>query len=375
MAVPSVITDLNVTAASNSPAGTDPIGSSLDDFLRAAFSIVRREQAQGAAIASAATTSIGGNSDGNYLHITGTTTITSLGTIAAGVSRTVVFDGSLTLTHNSTSLILPGAANIVTAAGDIAEFVSEGSGNWRCVKYVGGATASGVVGSTRNLRMAVTTTGATATVTADEIIIESSLGGSQYRLANFSKPINLATTGAGGMDTGTAPVSGYVAIYAILNPATATSALLAVNATSAAAPSVYAGANMPSGYIASGLLTVVPTNASSQFPILDVYDRHVDVSPVAVVNGGTATSYTSIPISSAVPKNAVAWSGLVGAAATSNTTTVSPRGTLVGQIIVYTTSGGQVQVPISMKIAVAQTLYYYGASGNLANITISGYDI
>lgn len=135
MSVPSVITDLSVIAASNSPAGSDSIGTSLDDYLRSVQAIIKREQAQGAAIASSATTAIGGNTDGNYLHITGTTTITSFGTVAAGISRTVVFDGALTLTH-SASLILPGGSNITTAAGDAAEFVSEGSGVWRCVGYL-----------------------------------------------------------------------------------------------------------------------------------------------------------------------------------------------------------------------------------------------
>ena len=47
----------------------------------------------------------------------------------------LVFDGILTLAHNATSLILPGAANIPTAAGDTAILVSEGSGNWRCLAY------------------------------------------------------------------------------------------------------------------------------------------------------------------------------------------------------------------------------------------------
>ena len=46
------------------------------------------------------------------------------------------FDGILTLTHNATSLILPGAANIVTSASDVAIFVSFGSGNWRCVSFL-----------------------------------------------------------------------------------------------------------------------------------------------------------------------------------------------------------------------------------------------
>ena len=85
-------------------------------------------------IASAATTNIGAAAS-NSVRITGTTTITSLGTIAAGASRTVTFTGALTLTHNATSLILPGGANITTAAGDVAEFESLGSGNWRCTSY------------------------------------------------------------------------------------------------------------------------------------------------------------------------------------------------------------------------------------------------
>lgn len=85
-------------------------------------------------IASATTTDIGAAA-GRLVHITGTTTITGLGTKTAGVVREVVFDGALTLTHNATSLILPGAANIVTAVGDAAIFVSEGSGNWRCLNY------------------------------------------------------------------------------------------------------------------------------------------------------------------------------------------------------------------------------------------------
>jgi hypothetical protein len=85
-------------------------------------------------VASATTTDIGAVASQN-VRVTGTTTITGLGTVAAGTFRRVRFAGILTLTHNGTSLILPGAANITTAAGDVFEFISEGSGNWRCVDY------------------------------------------------------------------------------------------------------------------------------------------------------------------------------------------------------------------------------------------------
>lgn len=138
MAVPSVITDLNTTASSNSPAGSDTVASNSgpDEYIRALAAIIKREQSQFTATASATTVDLGAIATGNYGHITGTTTITGFGTVAAGIERTLVFDGALTLTHNATSLILPGGANITTAAGDAAVMVSEGSGNWRCKSYV-----------------------------------------------------------------------------------------------------------------------------------------------------------------------------------------------------------------------------------------------
>lgn len=90
-------------------------------------------------VASAATCDIGAAASPK-VRITGTTTITSLGT-GANRWRLVRFGAVLTLTYNATSLILPGNANIVTAAEDRAEFVSDGSGNWRCINYQRQATA------------------------------------------------------------------------------------------------------------------------------------------------------------------------------------------------------------------------------------------
>ncbi|PBB96441.1 hypothetical protein [Mesorhizobium sp. WSM3862] len=90
--------------------------------------------AAGADMASAATVNLS-NSTGTLVNITGTVTITALGTVAAGAERDLVFAGALTLTHNATSLILPGGANITTAAGDVARMRSLGGGNWRCLSY------------------------------------------------------------------------------------------------------------------------------------------------------------------------------------------------------------------------------------------------
>lgn len=108
-------------------------------------------EAPAVTVASAGTTDIA-NAAANSVTVSGTATITALGTVAAGAFRRVTFSGAATLTHNATSLILPGAANITTSAGDVAEFVSLGTGNWRCTSYsratgaalVGGGAASSI---------------------------------------------------------------------------------------------------------------------------------------------------------------------------------------------------------------------------------------
>ncbi|MCT4654226.1 MAG: hypothetical protein N4A65_00290 [Cohaesibacter sp.] len=81
-------------------------------------------------IASADTCDIGAQS-AYRLNVTGTTTITSFGTVANS-RKLLRFSDALTLTHHATKLILPGGVDAVTKAGDVAEFVSDSSGNWRC---------------------------------------------------------------------------------------------------------------------------------------------------------------------------------------------------------------------------------------------------
>ena len=74
-------------------------------------------------------------SDSLNQRITGTTTIFSFGTAESGTHRTLRFADKLTLTYNATSLIMPEGMSRVTQAGDTAEFVSLGNGNWICTSY------------------------------------------------------------------------------------------------------------------------------------------------------------------------------------------------------------------------------------------------
>ena len=142
--VPASLASWNVAEGSNLPVGSTSIVN-LDENLRTVQSVVRYLY-NNDTIASAATTDLGSKESG-LVGISGTTTITSLGTIAQGIRKWVYFTGVLVLTHNATSLILPTAANITTAAGDCAQFVSLGGGNWRCLVY-SRASGQNVAGST-----------------------------------------------------------------------------------------------------------------------------------------------------------------------------------------------------------------------------------
>ncbi len=74
---------------------------------------------------------------GTYAVVNGSTgPITSFGTAPTGTARVLRFAGTPTITHNAVSLILPGAANIVAAAGDVMFLHSISAGNWRCTSYL-----------------------------------------------------------------------------------------------------------------------------------------------------------------------------------------------------------------------------------------------
>jgi hypothetical protein len=201
----------NTTAASNGPSGTTVVGAGVDNNFQEIQKVVRGWLAtKGANIASASTTDLGAV-EGLSHTVTGTTTITNFGTISAGVWKVVIFAGALTLTHNATSLILPGAANITTAAGDVAILQSEGSGNWRCWGYQkasGYALAvnsefadnlfriAGSADSTKKLAIEVdgNTTGVTRTLTPPDF---------DARLMTQTRGANVASAGTINLDTAT----------------------------------------------------------------------------------------------------------------------------------------------------------------------------
>ncbi|KVR46381.1 hypothetical protein WM11_31485 [Burkholderia ubonensis] len=244
---------------------------------------------------------------------------------------------------------------------------------------------SPVVGTMRNAAMSVAAASATAIFTADQIVVATAFNGQTYILPSFSKTINLATTGAGGMDTGAAPASGYVALYAIYNPTTGASALLAKNATSAVQPNVYGGANMPAGYTASALVSVWPTNGSGQFVPAYQVDRKIWTGNSLILSTSTQQpSFTSLSISGAVPPNAKSIGGLasVASSASATTGTLDMAGSVslgAQQFQGQTVTGFAINATFSdIPLITQQTVYYVltVSTGTMtANMYVSSYTI
>jgi len=141
--------------------GTDTVKAVTPDALAALWE-------KGSDVASDATISLG---EGGVFHITGTTTITDIdfGTAKNGRRAWLIFDGALILTHNATTLILPGAANITTAANDRALVYQDSSDNVYVLAYIkadGSPIASSAIGGMTLLGTLTTTSGTTQSLTS-----------------------------------------------------------------------------------------------------------------------------------------------------------------------------------------------------------------
>jgi len=120
----------NITLTENNDGGNETLAVAVANSPTFSGNV---KFSKGADVASATALSLG--TDGNYFDITGTTSITSIDTVAVGTVIKLHFDAIVTLTHHATDLILPGAKDILTNAGDEAEFIEYAAGDWRCTNY------------------------------------------------------------------------------------------------------------------------------------------------------------------------------------------------------------------------------------------------
>lgn len=250
---------------------------------------------------------------------------------------------------------------------------------------------SPVVGSVRNLSANLPATGASVAFTADEIIVETALGGQTYRLASLNKTLNLATVGPGGMDVGTAPAGGTLAIYAGYNPSAALSAtnpcVFAQSVGTGVASNVYTGgAAAVAAYTATALISALLVSATAgQLLPFGQADRKISGTPFVALSTTTTVGQTALIV--ALPANAIRMRGSVQVGSTvTSVTTVSMYDTAAGLgpiQIGFTSlnaSGGGSAAPFDMKMSAARTAQYAFSTtggGGTANIivTVSGYEI
>lgn len=130
----------NTEINGNSLAENVMLPSGVNNSFREMMAQIITTEGKGTDIASAATLTLSGPE--RYFHITGSTgPITDIDFTDAVDGRWawLIFDSTPTITHNATTLQLPGAASIVAAAGDRALFVQDSSDNVICLAYVAAA--------------------------------------------------------------------------------------------------------------------------------------------------------------------------------------------------------------------------------------------
>jgi hypothetical protein len=186
-----VVTQTDIREGSN---GANPVnfssGTGGELFIDAPSDWFDELNLSAITVASAATCDIGAV-HGAKIIISGTTTITSLGT-TAHKRRFVKFSGALTLTHDATSLILPGGKNKPTAAGDTAVFLSDSSGNWTCWSYT---PAAGTVVSVKQQKF---TSSGTYTPSAGMVYGIAELVGGGGGGGSAAGTVNMIFGGGGG---------------------------------------------------------------------------------------------------------------------------------------------------------------------------------
>lgn len=312
-------------------------------------------------LASNATTDLGTIPSRN-VSITGTTTITAFGATAqtAFPLYFLTFTGILTLTYNATSLILPGVASILTAAGDTAIAVYLGGGNWQVVSYTATAIpplgtwpAGTIKGLTISRASATTFTVATG-------ICRNEDAGIPYNMtlgSAFTKSLSAWAVGSGngGLDTGAVAATTWYHVFPIRKDSDGSIDVL--YSLSVAAPT------MPTGYTAFRRVGSFLTNGSSQIVnFLQIGERFlwdVPVVDVDATNPGTAAVTRTITTPLGLVTTALVTAGVYTGTSATNTAlisslsvadttpTVAATAALAGSSTVSAASGGAVHWDLS----------------------------
>lgn len=190
------------------------------------------------------------------------------------------------------------------AANQVGDILYDGT-DWVLLDILPPSPSVFVRGSSTNLRASTTGLSTSVVITADEFCVKGTSGaGTVLQAVNVT--VNLATSGAGGLDTGTLAGSTWYFHHIIYNPVAGTVAGIA--SLSATAPT------LPAGFTQYGRVGAVRTQVGSPFNLLSYFQvgKWSSYKPVAgtnltsfpAVTSGSATLNT-IPLANFVPSTAV----------------------------------------------------------------------
>jgi hypothetical protein len=227
-------------------------------------------------LASSATPDIGTVTTHNVNLTAGPHTITSFGSTATATFPyyLVKFNAASTLTNSGTLNILNGS-NRLTASGDVGLYFSSGGGTWTELAYFPAQTKYAPVQANKlSIANNAGTPNTQIDITAAEVVMDNTSGGNYYVENYGTCTVNLSTTGAGALDTGTIAINTWYNLYVISTGAT-TSCLASVSAT---APT------MPAGYVYKMRVGAMETDGSSVLYRTKQLGRFAQYTLVAATN-------------------------------------------------------------------------------------------
>lgn len=231
----------------------------------------------------------------------------------------------------------------------------------------------------RNLT-GVWATNATATFTADELVLED-VDGNQFLIESFNKTVNIATAGIGGLDTGSEASSTWYYVFAVAKSDGTQDIVLSL------ADDV-ASLTFSGGYSYAGLISALRNNGSSNFVDFRQLGALIDIDATQCLTAGTATSDTSLnagsgtvtALSTMVPalaRKVQGYARVSDSGSSASAVTIKPvTGSNIGRKIINnpggstSTAGGYFEALMST----AQTLYYQVSAGDSAEIFVTGFE-
>ena len=235
--------------------------------------------AEGADVASASDCNIW-TTDGNTVHITGTTTITDWGTAPqAGATKMVIFDGAVPLTYDATTNKLnTNGANYTTVAGDRALVYAESTFSY--VVTIIPLNGRSVIGALTSSAVTATTSGTSHDITG---------------IPSWVKKITVMLTGVSidnttGIilqlgDSGGIETTGYKGTGVTLADATAVSASISTTYLFIAQTTIATTAQQGIGTLA------LSDSSTNTWTWSGIFGRD-DASNVSVVSGSKSLSAT-----------------------------------------------------------------------------------